>query len=62
MKRLDLLFLMPLPATVAMAQNSRLTTSGAKTSADPASDELANIVVLCATKHESAKWQSKWAN
>lgn len=58
MSRYTLLFLMLLVSMGLHAQDTRLATPAVEESV---SNELAAIVVLCATRHESDQLHSQWA-
>ncbi|TDJ11605.1 MAG: hypothetical protein E2O64_03060 [Gammaproteobacteria bacterium] len=62
MNRNTLVFLMLLVSMGVQAQDTQLATP-AKTATveDSVSDELASIVALCATRHESDQLHSQWA-
>lgn len=62
MNRYTLVFLMLLVSVGVQAQDTRLTTSAQPVAVDSVSDELASIVVLCATRHESGQLHSQWAD
>ena len=62
MNRYPLVFLMLLVSMCVQAQDTRLTTSAKPVAVDSVSDELASIVVLCATRHESGQLHSQWAD
>lgn len=62
MNRYTLVFLMLLVSMGVPAQDTRLTTSAQPVAVDSVSDELASIVVLCATRHESGQLHSQWAD
>ncbi len=62
MNRYILVFLMLLVSMGVQAQDTRLATPAkAATVKDSISDELASIVALCATQHESDQLHSQWA-
>ncbi|MCH9025615.1 MAG: hypothetical protein IIA05_00685 [Proteobacteria bacterium] len=62
MNRFILAFLMLLVSMGVQAQGTRLTTPARTVTVDSVSDELAGIVVLCATRHESGQLHAQWAD
>ena len=61
MNRYTPVFLMLLISMGVQAQGTDLATPEKTATVDSVSDELASIVVLCATQHESNKLQNEWA-
>jgi hypothetical protein len=61
MNRCKMMFLILLVSAGAMAQGTSLAVPARQAATGSASDELASIVVLCATQHESGKLHTQWA-
>ena len=61
MHRILPVFLMLLVTAGAMAQDTGFALPAEPVAVDSVSDDLQNIVVLCATRHESGQLHTQWA-